>query len=153
MSNNHRRMGGIVGTAVGALLAPPLICLLASPLASADPGDSDIVTLGPYTVDGYTDTLSINDTTFALDNYLTGSVGSSAFDLDAYSGAPGSDTYEVLLTDPSLFQLGFDDADGTITPIFSFTPADFINPDIGLVDLGGAGGAVGADALAGLFGL
>ena len=149
MSHNHRRMSGIAGLAFGALLAPPLICLIASPLASADPGDSDILTLGPYTVDGYTDTLSINDSTFAFDNYLTGSFDSSPFDLDFYSGAPGSDTYELLLTDPSLFQLGLDDVDGTITPIFSFDPTDFISTDPGLTDLGGA---VGADALAGLFG-
>jgi hypothetical protein len=142
-------MSGIVGTAVGALLAPPLISLLASPLASADNGDSDILTLGPYTVDGYTDTLSINDSTFAFDNYLTGSVDSVPFDLDAYSGAPGSDTYELLLTDPSLFQLGLDDVDGTITPIFALDLTNSLSTDPGLTDLGGA---VGADALAGLFG-
>jgi hypothetical protein len=49
MSNRHRRMGGIVGMAVGALAAP-LISLLVSPLASADP---DVTNLGPYDIDGY----------------------------------------------------------------------------------------------------
>lgn len=42
-------MGGIVGMGLGALLAPPLIALLASPVASADP---DVTTLGPYDIDG-----------------------------------------------------------------------------------------------------
>jgi hypothetical protein len=149
-------MSGIVGTAVGALLAPPLICLIASPPASADtpdvtgPGD-DITTLGPYTVDGYTDTLSINDTTFASDNYLTDTVGTTTYDLDGFYG-PGTDNYGVILTDPGLFQIGYDDIGGTPSVIADFTPADFLSADFGLTEIAG-GGAVGADALAGLFGL
>jgi hypothetical protein len=123
MINNHRRISGMVGLALGVLLAPPLIALLASPLASADPTDAavgtagQIITFGPYPFDGYTDTLSINDATFALDNYLTG----SGFDLDLYS-APGSDSYEVLLTDPGVVQLGVDDVGGTFSFIDNFPP-------------------------------
>jgi hypothetical protein len=139
MSGNHRRMGGAVGMAIGALLAPPLISLLASPLASADTTD-DLVTIGPYTIDGYTDTFTYDSDTSAFDNYLIGSYDSYPYELDVYSGAPGSDTSEVLFTVPLLFQGGFDDVDGTITPVYSFDAADFVSPDIGLVDLGGAVG-------------
>ena len=81
---------------------------------------------------GGEDTLSVNTDTFALDNFLTGTYALSPFDLDIYSGAPGSDTSELLFTVPSLFQFGVDDVAGTLTPLYSFDPADFISPDIGL---------------------
>jgi hypothetical protein len=134
-------MGGLVGMGFGALLAPPLICLLASPIASADTtdvtgtgGDITYYTFGP-------DTLSINDATGAFDNYIA----TSSFDLDI--GAPGSDSFEVLLTDPSVFQLGFDAGDGSVSYIDITNSADFLPPDPCFAELGGA---VGADALGGL---
>jgi hypothetical protein len=131
MSSSQRRT---VGIALGTLLAYPVIALLAGPVASAD----DLVTIGPYTTDGYTDTFTYDTDTSAFDNLVTGSYDSYPYDLDIYSGAPGSGDSEVLFTIPLLFQGGFDDVDGTITPISSFDAADFVSPDIGLVDLGGA---------------
>jgi hypothetical protein len=71
----------------------------------------------------------------AFDNYLVGSLGSLTYDLDVYAGAPGSDSYEILFTVPSLFQIGLDDVDGVITPLSSFTSIDAVSPDIGLLDL------------------
>jgi hypothetical protein len=133
MRKNSRRMGGIVGMGVGALLAPPLIALLASPVASADP---DVTTLGPYDIDGYEETFGFNDTTYAVDNYLTGTYDGSAFDLDTYFGPSGSDSFEVLLTDPGVLQLGVDDVDGSITYIDNFLGIDFIPTDPGLALLG-----------------
>jgi hypothetical protein len=119
--------------------------------SAADVGTGgDVVTLGPYSFDGYTDTFSYNDTTDAVNNYLTGTDHSLAFELDLYSGPPGSDSSEALLTVPSLFQVGADDVDGTITPIYSFDPAEFTPPDPCLGELGGA---VSADAAGGLLGL
>jgi len=141
MSNNHRRMVGTVGMAAAGLLASPLIALLASPAASADPADpaivvTDITTYGPYTIDGFTDTLSVNPTTDLFDNYLTGAFDGFNLDLDVYSPATGD--YDVLLTDPGLFQFGVDDTAGVFSfPIESFTPADFVDPDIGLSAIGG----------------
>jgi hypothetical protein len=134
MSHSQRRTVGIVGTALGALLASPLIALLTTPVASAD----DLVTIGPYTTDGYTDTLTYDSDTSGFDNFLTGSYDSYPFDLDIYSGALGSGDSEVLFTIPLLFQGGFEDIDGTLTPISSFDAADFVSADVGLVDLGGA---------------
>ena len=134
MRNSQRRTAGIVGTALGALLAAPVMALLTTPVASAD----DLVTVGPYTADGYTDTLTYDTDTSGFDNFLTGSYDSYPFDLDIYSSAPGSGDSEVLFTIPLLFQGGFEDVDGTITPISSFDAADFVSADIGLVDLGGA---------------
>lgn len=139
MSSDHPRITGVIGIAVGALLAVPAIALLTEPLASADTTD-DLVTIGPYAIDGYTDTLSYDTDTSAFDNYLVGSYDSYPYDLDVYSAGPGSGTSEVLFTVPLLFQGGFDDVDGTITPVYSFNAADFTSPDIGLVDLGGAVG-------------
>lgn len=136
MSNNHRRMVGTVGIAAAGLLAPPLIALLASPVASADPADAatiipdPISTFGPYTFDGFTDTFSLNTTTDAFDNYLTGALSGFNFDLDIYS--PAANTYDVLLTDPGLFQFGVDDIGGVLSFTDSFVPADFVTPDIGL---------------------
>jgi hypothetical protein len=89
---------------------------------------SDVAISGPDT-----DTLSVNDTTFAFDNFHA----MTNYDVDIFSDGLGSHTHEVLLTDPGVFQLGVDDVDGVRTFIDSFTPADFINPDIGLADLGG----------------
>lgn len=125
-------MGGIVGMAAGALSAP-LISLLASPLASADP---DVTTLGPYGIDGYDETLSFNDTTYAVDNYLTGTYDGIGFDLDTYFGPSGSDSFEVVLTDPGVLQLGVDDVDGSITYVDNFLGIDFIPTDPGLALLG-----------------
>jgi hypothetical protein len=145
MSNNHRRTVGVVGMAAGALLAPPLIALLASPLASADP--TDILTLGPYTAGGLTDTLSINDVSFGVDNYLVSAT--PALDLDLFYG-PGTDNFGLIVTDPGLFQIGYDDIGGTTHLIDIFNPADFISSDFGLSEIGGSAGVAGADALAGL---
>jgi hypothetical protein len=151
MSNNHRRMVGVVGMAAGALLAPPLIALLASPLAGADTPDvtgtgGDILTLGPYTVDGYTDTLSINESTFGVDNYLA----SSTLDVDIFDS--GDPNYGLIVTDPGVYQIGVEDIGGTTHVIDTLNPADFVSSDFGLSEIGG-GGAVGADAVAALFGL
>jgi hypothetical protein len=133
MNNNQRRLCGIVGIAAGALLAPPLIALVGSPIASADP---DVTTLGPYDIDGYEETFGYNDTTLAVDNYLTGTYDGSAFDLDTYFGPSGSDSFEVLLTDPGVLQLGVDDVDGSISYIDNFLGIDFIPTDPGLALLG-----------------
>jgi hypothetical protein len=61
-------MAGVVGIAVGALLASSPAALVASPVACADTGD-DLVTLGPYPIDGYTDTVTWSSTSLAFDNY------------------------------------------------------------------------------------
>jgi hypothetical protein len=140
MSNNRRRMVGIIGMAAAGLLTPPLIALLASPLASADTTDvvvlpDPVTSYGPYTFDGYTDTFSLNTSTDAFDNYLTGAFDGSNFDLDFYSPATGD--YDVLLTDPGLFQFGVDDTAGVFSYTDSFIPADFVDPDIGLSAIGG----------------
>jgi hypothetical protein len=138
MGCSHRRMTGAIGIVSGALLASAVVALVASPLASADATD-DLVTVGPYTIDGYTGTLTYDTDTSAFDGYIVGSYDSYPYDLDVYAGPSGSDTSEVLFTIPLLFQGGFQDVDGTITPLYSFDAADFVSPDIGLVDLGGAG--------------
>jgi hypothetical protein len=131
MGRSQRRTVGIV---MGGWLAAPVIALLAAPVASAD----DLTTIGPYTVDGYTDTFTYDTDTSAFDNFLTASFDSYPLDLDIYSGAPGSGDSEVLFTIPLLFQGGYEDVDGTITPISSVDAAEFVSPDVGLVDLGGA---------------
>ena len=100
------------------------------------PAPADLLTLGPFDLGGYDDTFSINTDTLAVDNYVTGLSNSLPFDLDFFDGAPGSDNAELLLTVPSLFQVGFDDVAGAITPIFSVNAADFITPDVGLSELG-----------------
>ena len=133
MSNHRRRMGRIIGIAAGALLAPPLIALLGMPIASADP---DVTTLGPYDIDGYGETFGFNDTTFAVDNYLTGTFDGTGFDLDTYFGPSGSDSFEVLLTDPGVLQLGIGDVDGSISYVDNFFGIDFIPTDPGLALLG-----------------
>jgi hypothetical protein len=130
-------MAGAVGIALGALLASPAIALLAGPVASADTAD-DLASIGPVTIDGYTEALTYDTGTGAFDNFLVGSYDSYPYDLDVYFDPSGSNNAEVLLTIPFLFQGGFEEVDGTLTPIFSVDPIDFVSPDIGLVDLGGA---------------
>jgi hypothetical protein len=124
----------VVGVAFGALLASPLIALCTGPVASADAGD-DLVSIGPFAISGYNDTFTYDSSTFAFDNYTTGSLGSTPFDLDVYQGPTGSSSAEYVFTVPSLFQVGLDDVGGVITPIDSFAPFDAINPDVGLLDL------------------
>jgi hypothetical protein len=59
------------------------------------------------------------------------------FDLDFATGAPGSDSADFLLTVPLVFQVGFEDVAGAITPIFSVDYTDFLNADLGLAAIGG----------------
>jgi hypothetical protein len=139
MSRTHRRMTSVVGVAFGALLASPLIALCAGSVASAT---DDLVTIGPFAIGGYNDTFTYDSSGLAFDNYTTGSLGSSPFDLDVYQGPMGSNSAEYVFTIPLLFQGGFDDVDGTSTPFYSFNPFDFVSPDAGLVVLGGAGAPV-----------
>jgi hypothetical protein len=134
MRNSQRCAAGLVGTALSALLASPVIALLVTPVASAD----DLTTIGPYAFDGYVDTLTYDNDTSAFDIFLTGSVDSYPIDLDIYSGAPGSGDSEVLFTIPLLFQGGYEVVDGTTTPISQIDAADFVSPDVGLLDLSGA---------------
>ena len=141
MDKNHHRRGGTGLMALSALCALPLISLTISPLASADPttdvlGTDQIVTLGPTSFDGFTDTFAFNDSTFAFDNYLIGTVDGSVFNLDTFLGAPGSNSFEFLLTDPGIFQLGAVDVDGSVRLIDNFLGADFIPTDPGLALLG-----------------
>jgi hypothetical protein len=137
MSRRHRRMTSVVGVAFGALLASPLIALCAGSVASADTTD-DLVTIGPFVIGGYNDTFTYDSSGLAFDNYTTGSLGSTPFDLDVYQGPTGSNSAEYVFTIPLLFQGGFDEVDGTSTPFYSFNPFDFVSPDAGLVTLGGA---------------
>ena len=134
MQKSQRRAAGIVGTVLCSLLASPVIALLVIPVASAD----ELTTIGPYPFDGYFDTFTYDTDTSAFDNFLTGSFDSYPIDLDFYSGAPGSGDSEVLFTIPLLFQGGYEDVDGTITPISQVDAADFVSPDVGLLDLSGA---------------
>jgi hypothetical protein len=141
MDNNHRRPRGSAGMAFCALFAPALISLITAPLASADPAADaaaagQIVTLGPYPFDGYTDTLAFNDSSFAFDNYLTGTLQGSPFDLDTFIGPFGSSSFAVLLTAPGVFQLGVDDVNGSISFVDNFLGVDFIPTDPGLALLG-----------------
>jgi hypothetical protein len=130
MSRRYRR---IAAAAVGALVATPALALLTGAVAHAD----DLASIGPITIDGYTESLTYNTVTGAFDNYLAAPVGGYPYDLDIYFDPAGSGNGEVLLTVPFLFQGGFEDVDGAITPFGSFNPADFVNPDIGLIELGG----------------
>jgi hypothetical protein len=128
--SSHR----LAAAAVGALIASPALALT-GPVAGADPGD--LTSIGPVAIDGYTESLTYNTVTGAFDNYLAAPVGGYPYDLDVYFDPSGSGNGEVLLTVPFLFQGGFEDVDGAITPISSVNPADFVNSDIGLIDLGG----------------
>jgi hypothetical protein len=139
MRRSVRRTTGVV---VGTLVAAPMLALLTGSVAIADPGD-DLVTIGPYTIGGYTDTLTYDSTNLTFDNYTTGSLGSTPFDFDVYQGPEGSNSAEYVFTIPLLFQGGFDDVDGVSTPFYSVNPFDFISPDAGLVTLGGAPSTAG----------
>lgn len=131
MGRSYRRAAAV---AVGMLIASPALALLAGSVASAD----DLSSICPIAIAGYTEALTYDTTTGGFDNYLVGSYDGYPYDLDVYFDPSGSGNSEVLLTVPFLFQGGFADTDGTITPIASvFDPADFVNPDIGLIDLGG----------------
>jgi hypothetical protein len=131
MGRNFR----MAALAVGALIASPPLALLAGSVASAD----DLSSIGPIPIGGYTEALTYDTATGGFDNYLVGSYDGYPYDLDLYFDPSGAGNSEVLLTVPFLFQGGFEDVDGTITPISSvFHPADFLNSDIGLIDLGGA---------------
>ena len=133
MGRSYRRIAAV---AVGALIASPALALLSGFIASADSGD--LASIGPVLIDGYTESLAYNTATGAFDNYLVAPVGGYPYDLDVYFDPSGSGNAEALLTIPFLFQGGFTDTNGTITPISSvFNPADFVNSDIGLIDLGG----------------
>lgn len=130
MGRNNRR----AALAVGALIASPALALLAASVASAD----DLSSIGPIAIGGYTEALSYDTATGGFDNYLVGSYNGYPYDLDVYFDPSGGGNSEVLITIPFLFQGGFTDVAGTITPIASvLNPADFVNPDIGLIDLGG----------------
>jgi hypothetical protein len=131
MGRNFR----MAALAVGALIASPPLALLAGSVASAD----DLSSIGPIPIGGYTEALTYDTATGGFDNYLVGSYDGYPYDLDLYFDPSGAGNSDVLLTVPFLFQGGFEDVDGTITPISSvFNPADFVNSDIGLIDLGGA---------------
>jgi hypothetical protein len=120
--------------AVGTLIASPVLALLAGSVASAD----DLSSIGPIAIGGYTEALTYDTTTGGFDNYLVGSYDGYPYDLDVYFDPSGSGNSEVLLTIPFLFQGGFEDVNGTITPIASvLNPADFVNSDSGLLALGG----------------
>jgi hypothetical protein len=125
----------IAAAAVGALITSPALALLAGSVANADTGD--LASIGPVAIDGYTESLTYNTVTGAFDNYLAAPVSGYPYDLDIYFDPAGSGNGEVLLTIPFLFQGGFEDVDGTITPFSSVSPADFVNSDVGLIDLGG----------------
>jgi hypothetical protein len=131
MGRSYRRIAAV---AVGTLIASPALALLTGSVSSAD---SDLSSVGPIAIDGYTESLTYNTATGAFDNYLAAPVGGYPSDLDIYFDPSGSGNSEVLLTIPFLFQGGFTDVDGTITPISSVNPADFVNSDVGLIDLGG----------------
>jgi hypothetical protein len=131
MGHSYRRIAAV---AVGTLIASPALALLTGSVARAD---SDLSSIGPIAIDGYTESLTYNTATGAFDNYLAAPVGGYPSDLDIYFDPAGSGNGEVLLTIPFLFQGGFTDVDGTITPISSVAPADFVNSDVGLIDLGG----------------
>jgi hypothetical protein len=134
MGCTHRLSAGI---SVGVLIASPALALFTGGAARADSSDA-LVSIGPVTVGGYTETLTYETDTGAFDNILVGSYDGYPYDLDLYGGASGSNDLELLLTVPLLFQGGFDDVGGTITPVSSVDPAAFVSPDIGLVNLGGA---------------
>jgi hypothetical protein len=129
-----RRYHRVAAVAMGALIASPALALLTGCIANAD---GDLASIGPIMIDGYTESLTYNTVTGAFDNYLAAPVGGYPYDLDIYFDPAGSGNGEVLLTVPFLFQGGFTDVDGTITPISSINPADFVSPDIGLIELGG----------------
>jgi hypothetical protein len=119
---------------MGALIVSPALALLTGSPAHAD---GDLASIGPIEIGGYAETLNYDTVSGAFDNYLVGNFDGYPYDIDAYFDPSGSGNAEFLLTIPLLYQGGFTDVDGTITPISSVNAADFVNPDIGLVDLGG----------------
>jgi hypothetical protein len=129
----RRRFSRATSIAAGTVLVAPVLALLAGATASAD----DLVTIGPFDISGYTDTLTYDSSALSFDNYLVGTLGAATFDLDAYEGALGTNNSEYVFTIPLLFQAGIDDVDGTVTPFYSFDAFDFVSPDAGLVNLGG----------------
>ncbi|UMB70000.1 hypothetical protein [Mycobacterium paraterrae] len=131
MDRTIRRTAAV---AVATLIASPALALCAASVASAD---GDLASIGPITIDGYTASITYDTASGAFDDYLAAPVGGYPADLDLYYDPAGSGNGEVLLTIPFLFQGGFEDVDGTITPFSSVNPADFVNPDIGLINLGG----------------
>ncbi len=130
MSRTFRRVAAV---AIGAVIASPALALVAGSVARAD----DLASIGPIAIGGYTEAITYNNVTGAFDNYLAAPVNGYPADLDLYFDPAGSGNSEVLLTIPFLFQGGFTDIDGKITPILSVNPADFVNSDIGLITLGG----------------
>ena len=51
--------------------------------------------IGPFAIGGYNDTFTYDSSNFAFDNYTTGSLGSTPFDLDVYQGPTGSNSASV----------------------------------------------------------
>ena len=66
------------------------------------PSTEGIVTIGPFAIDGYTDTLSL-DAAGAFDNYLVGSLDWTKFDLDIFSGGPGIGHLRIPVHGPVAF--------------------------------------------------
>jgi hypothetical protein len=135
MARNHRRVGVM---AAGALLAAPLIALLASPLASADPADPAVVVGGDVTTTtttlfGFTEAFSSNSDTGGADSLL--SLGSD--DLDIFDNPP--DTYGFLFTDGNVAQFGIEVVDGDLQFIDNVPPTTFLFDDPGFDFIGGAG--------------
>jgi hypothetical protein len=133
MGRSYRRTAAAV---VGALVASPALALVIGSTASADTAD-DLAYVGPISIDGYTETFAYDTSTDAFDNLLKGSSNLVPFYLDISSGTPGSGDFGLLFTIPLVYQGGFEDIDGTFTPISTFDLADFLSPDNGLVELGG----------------
>ena len=105
-------------------------------------GGTPPTSLGVESIDlssilGSNDIFSINTSTLTIDNYVTATYDALPFDLDFYSGAPDAASYDAVFTIPSLFQVGFEDVAGAITPLLSINPADFVSPDLGLALIGG----------------
>ncbi|WP_293004300.1 hypothetical protein [Mycobacterium sp.] len=131
-----RSLGRTAALAVGAVLAAPALGLLAGAAAHAAPGD-DLAHLGPIAIDGYTDALTYNTSTYAFDNFLTGSYNLIPFQFDLSYGTPGSDDFGLLLTIPGIYQGGLQDIGGDLTPISTFDATQFLQADLGLIELGG----------------
>jgi hypothetical protein len=126
---------GTVGIAIGALLAPAFIALLASPVASADPESAAVGTGGDLTYTFGPDTLTFDPTTGGFDNYFD--VSNFQFDFSV----PVDGTAGAVVTgavDHQPFQVGVQDTDGVFNYEFTGNTADFINPVWGLGELGGA---------------
>jgi hypothetical protein len=148
MSSNNLGRTAIFGLAFSALLAPPLISLVASPLASADPVTATAVGTGDLTYTLGPDTLTIDPATGGWDSY----VQLSNFNFDVSMPADG--TYGAVATGTvghQPFQVGVQDTDGVLSSEFTTHPVDFINPDWGLGVLEGesSNDASSADVIGG----